>query len=149
MGQYELCGQVLDIAQDLGCRFILTLGGLKREEVVKTPKLYCAASDPQTLREALQYDLEVIGGHIFGVAGLLIGLGSLRGMRGLCILAETLGYPDALAAREVLRIVCQMLHLKVSLERLDAAVEATKGILKSFGVSVESEEDKARFRGLI
>ncbi|NIW20137.1 proteasome assembly chaperone family protein, partial [candidate division KSB1 bacterium] len=68
-------------------------------------------------------------GHIFGLAGLLLGLGKLRGMRGFCLLAETPGlYPDATAAREVLRVVCKMLRLKVDLSRLDVAAEATRDI---------------------
>jgi len=134
VGQYELCGRILNTAEELGCRYIITIGGLKREEVTDVPKLYCAASDLETLHRALGYGVNIIGGHIFGVAGLLIGLGRLRGMRGLCILAETLGYPDAVAAREALKVVCKMLHLNVDLSRLDKAAEATQRILESFGI---------------
>ena len=144
LGQYELCGRILDIAQELGCRQIITLGGLKREGKVDTPELYCAASDLQTLHEALSFGAKTIGGHIFGVAGLLIGLSKLRGMRGLCLLAESPGYPDASAAREVLNVVCKMLQLKVDLARLDTAAEATRNILESFGLTTPPTEEKAR-----
>jgi len=134
-GQYELCGHVLDVAEELGCRYIITLGGLKREEKVDAPKLFCAASDPETLHEALSLDAQIIEGHIFGVAGLLVGLGKLRGMKGFCLLAETLGlYPDATAARAVLKAVCGMLHLNVDLSRLEITAEATRRILESFGM---------------
>ncbi|MFQ6081371.1 MAG: PAC2 family protein [Candidatus Bathyarchaeia archaeon] len=143
-GQYELCGRILDIAEELGCRQIITLGGLKREGKVDTPGLYCAASDLQALHEALRFGAKIIRGHIFGVAGLLIGLGKLRGMRGLCLLAETPGYPDASAAREVLNAVCKMLQLKVDLARLDTAAEATRNILESFGLATPPTEKKAR-----
>ncbi len=47
IGQYELCGRILDIANELGCSQILTLGGLKREGKVDVPEIYCAASDPR------------------------------------------------------------------------------------------------------
>ncbi|KPV63364.1 MAG: PAC2 family protein [Candidatus Bathyarchaeota archaeon BA1] len=144
VGQYELCGRILDVAEELGSRHIITLGGLKREGEVTTPKLYCAASDLETLREALGYGVEIIGGQIFGIAGLLIGLGMLRGMRGLCLLAETLGYPDATAAREVLKVVCKMLGLKVDLSRLDMAAEATRKILESFGLITQPAEKRVR-----
>jgi len=145
-GQYELCGRVLDIAEELECRQIITLGGLKHQKRIEIPELYCAASDPESLREALSFGAKVIHGHIFGVAGLLLGLGKLRGMRGFCLLAETPGlYPDATAAREVLKVVCKMLRLKVDLSRLDVAAEATRSILESFGLeTLPIDEEKAR-----
>jgi uncharacterized protein (TIGR00162 family) len=153
VGQYELCGRILDVAEQSGCRYIMTLGGLKREEQVEKPGLYCAASDSETLKDALGLGAKIIGGQIFGVAGLLIGLGGLRGIRGFCLLAETPGlYPDAVATREVLKAVCRMLHLKVSLSRLDKAAETTNNILKSFGIVSPSTEKRRRepeFRWLI
>jgi uncharacterized protein (TIGR00162 family) len=153
VGQYELCGRILDVAEQLGCRYIMTLGGLKREEKVETPKLYCAASDSETIQDALGLGAKIIGGRIFGVAGLLIGLSRLRGMKGFCLLADTPGlYPDAVAAREVLKAVCKMLHLKVNLNRLNKAAEATNKILKSFGIVFPSTEERKRepeFRWLI
>jgi len=153
VGQYELCGRIVDVAEQLGCRYIMTLGGLKREKQVEKPDLYCAASDSKTLQDALGLGAKIIGGQIFGVAGLLIGLGRLRGMRGFCLLAETPGlYPDAVAAREVLKAVCGMLHLKVNLSRLNKAAEATSDILKSFGIvspSIEKRKREPEFRWLI
>jgi hypothetical protein len=135
VGQYELCGRILDIAEEFGCRYIITLGGLKREEKIKSPKLYCAATDRETLKDALDAGAKIMGGQIFGVAGLLIGLSKLRGMKGFCLLAETPGlYPDVTAARKVLNVVCKMLHLKVDLSRLDTAAEAIQNTLESFAL---------------
>jgi len=153
VGQYELCGRILDVAEKVGCQCIMTLGGLKREEKVEKPKLYCAASDRESLQDALGVGAKIIGGRIFGVAGLLVGLGRLRGMKGFCLLAETPGlYTDAVAAREVLKAVCRILHLKVNLRRLDMAAEATNSMLKSFGIvspSIEKREREPKFRWFI
>jgi uncharacterized protein (TIGR00162 family) len=154
VGQYELCGRVLDVAEVLGCRYVVTLGGLKREAKVAVPKLYCAASDAEFLGEALSLGAKRIKGRIFGVAGLLVGLCKLRGMKGLCLLAETPGfYPDATAAREVLKAVCKILRLRVDLARLDLATEATRKILESFGLVADptekGTEEESRFRWLI
>ena len=152
-GQYELSGRILDIAQESGCHYIITLGGLRVSEKVETPKLYYAASDPQALDEALSLGANKLGGQIFGIAGLLIGLGKLRDMRGICLLAETPGfYPDASAAREVLKAICELLHLDVDLSRLDVAAKATRDILESFGMvagPTEKRAEKSRFRWLI
>jgi len=153
-GQYELCGHVLNIAEEFGCRQIITLGGLKREEKVDTPRLFCAASDPETLHDALGLDAQIIEGHIFGVAGLLVGLGKLRGMKGFCLLAETLGlYLDVEATRAILKAVCKMLHLKVDLSRLETAAETTRDILESFGVITDTTEkgvkEDTKYSGLV
>jgi proteasome assembly chaperone (PAC2) family protein len=144
-GQYELCGKVLDIAEELGCRFLITIGGFKQEEVKETPEIYCAASDPETLKEALNLGAKIMVGNIFGVAGILIGLGSLRGFRGFSLLVETLGtYPDANAARYALSALNKYLNLKVDLARLDAAAEKTTKILESFGWVRTVKEEKKR-----
>ncbi|MFQ6065123.1 MAG: PAC2 family protein [Candidatus Bathyarchaeia archaeon] len=152
-GQYELSGRILDVSQELGCSYVITLGGLRVGEKVESPKLYCAATDTQALNEALALGAEKIGGQIFGMAGLLVGLGRLRDMRGFCLLAETPGfYPDASAAREVLNAVCKILHLKVDLSRLDVAAKATSDILESFGMVTRPTEKggkESRFRWLI
>jgi len=143
VGQYELCGRVLDLAKECGCQYVITLGGFRREEKITTPKLYCAASDHETLKEALKLGAEIIEGQIFGVAGLLIGLCKLWNMRGFCLLGETPGfYPDASAAREVLNAVCKLLHLSVDISRLDLAAEATRDILGSFGMVTQPSEEK-------
>jgi len=145
-GQYELCGKVLDIARDLGCSYIVTLGGLRKDEkITEPPKLYCAASDSETLKEALNLGAEIIEGQIFGIAGLLVGLCKLWEMRGFCLLAETPGfYPDASAAREVLNAVNKMLHLQVDMNRLDSATETTCQILESFGLVAQPAEEKRK-----
>lgn len=144
-GQYELCGRVLDIAEKLGCQFLITIGGFKQEEVKETPEIYCAASDSETLKEALSLGAKIMVGNIFGVAGILVGLGSLRGFKGFSLLVETLGtYPDANAARRALSALNEYLKLKVDLSRLDAAAEKTTKILESFGWVRTVKEEKKR-----
>ena len=154
VGQYELCGKILDISQELGCRYILTVGGLRKDEKIDKPDIYCTASDTETLQEALDLGAKIMKGHIFGVAGLLVGLCKLRNMKGLCLLAETSGlYPDAEATREVLKAINTMLNLKINVENLSGATEETGQILKSFGIvspsSVEKKDRKEDFRWFI
>lgn len=145
VGQYELCGKILDLAQEFGCNYILTVGGLKKDEKVDKPELHCAASDVETLEELLNLGARIMKGHIFGIAGLLVGLCKLRDMRGLCVLAETPGlYPDAEATREVIKALRKMLNLKINLKSLRRAAEETDNILKSFGIVSPSIEKKRR-----
>ena len=152
-GQYELCGKILDISEELGCKYILTVGGLRKEEKIETPEIYCTASDTETLQEALDFGVKIMKGHIFGVAGLLVGLCTLRNIKGLCLLAETSGlYPDAVATRQVLKVINTMLNLKINLENLSTAAEETGELLKSFGIvssSIEKKDREADFRWFI
>ncbi len=154
VGQYELCGKILDIVEKFGCRYILTVGGLRKDEKIEKPEIYCTASDSQTLQEALNMGSKIMKGHIFGIAGLLVGLCKFRNIKGLCLLAETSGlYPDAEATRVILKIINKMLNLNVNLENLSSIAEETGEILKSFGIvspsSVEKKDRKDDFRWFI
>ena len=144
-GQYELCGRVLDLAQELGCRYVLSLGGFKQDEVKPIPQLYIAASDTETVNEALGLGAKIMVGQIFGVAGILIGLVRLRGIKGFSLLVETLGtYPDANGARQVLITLNKFLNLSVDLSRLDVAADETKKILESFGIIRSGIDEKKK-----
>ncbi len=117
-GQYEFCWHTLEAAEELGCKRIITLGGYRPGREVREPKLYYAASDPETANEAEKLGAEILSGQIFGVAGLLIGLCKLRQMKGFCLLAETPGeYPDEAAAREILKVLTKILGLNLDLNK--------------------------------
>jgi len=144
-GQYELVGKVLDLAQELGCRFVISIGGYKKSEVQQVPAIYSAATDNKTMREALDLGTKVMVGHIFGVAGLLIGLGRLRKLKGFAILVDTLGmYPDANAACHALTTLGKYLDLNVNLSSLDVTADQTKKALESFGLISNIREEKKK-----
>jgi uncharacterized protein (TIGR00162 family) len=144
-GQYELCGKVLDIAQELGCRFVISIGGFKKDEVQAVPAIYSAATDNETMKEALDLGTKMMVGHIFGIAGLLVGLSRLRNMKGFALLVDTLGmYPDVNATRYALTALGKYLNLNVDLSRLDATVEQTKKTLESFGLVRNIAEEKKK-----
>jgi uncharacterized protein (TIGR00162 family) len=144
-GQYELCGKVLDLVQELGCRCVISIGGFKKEEVPAVPAIYCAATDEATMKEILDLGTKVMMGHIFGIAGLLIGLGKLRGLKGFSLLVETLGmYPDAKATRHGLAVLGKYLGLDVDLSKLDATADQTKNVLESFGLIKNVAEEKKK-----
>jgi len=144
-GQYELCGKVLDIAQELGCRFVISIGGFKKDEVQAVPAIYSTATDQETMKEALDLGTKVMVGHVFGIAGLIIGLGKLRNLKGFALLVDTLGmYPDANATRCALTMLGKYLNLNVDLSKLDVTAEQTKKILESFGLIRNIQEEKKK-----
>jgi len=144
-GQYELCGRVLDMAQELGCHYIITLGGFKTEQTTEKPQIYCAATDPQTLKTALNLDTKIMVGQIYGIAGITIGLAKLRNLKAFSLLVETTGtYPDPKAAKQALTALKKHLKLKINLTNINLAAEETQKTLQSFGVITRAKQEEKK-----
>jgi uncharacterized protein (TIGR00162 family) len=144
-GQYELCGRVLDVIEELGCRYVISLGGFRQEEIKSPPQLFCAATDTETMNTVLGLGAKVMIGQIFGVAGILIGLARIRNFKGFSLLVETLGnHPDASGTRHAMTALNKFLGLDIDLSRLDIATEETKKILESFGLIRTVVEEKKK-----
>jgi uncharacterized protein (TIGR00162 family) len=150
-GQYELCGRVLDMVQELGCEYVITLGGFRQEEVKSPPQVYSAASDLETMSKVLALGTKIMVGQVFGIAGITVGLARLRGIKSFSLLVETLGtYPDMEATRYALMSLNKFLGVNIDLSRLDIAVAETKKVLESFGlirtVAEEKKKEEQQFR---
>jgi len=149
LGQYELCWKVLELAKRLGCELVVTMGGYKREKVPRRPRVFCAATHPDLLEEARRLCDGVVIGNIYGAAGILLGLGELMGMRGVCFLAETTGlYPDARAASEVLKVVSRFLGIEVDISKLEQAATVTEDLWRSLKRSREARPER-RGEGIV
>ncbi|MCI0497307.1 MAG: proteasome assembly chaperone family protein [Thermoplasmata archaeon] len=131
-GQYALAEAVLDICSDLGVRSVYTLGGYSVGHFVEGPRVFAAVNSPDLVGWVRGFDVVVgegePGGGIVGASGLLLGLGGLRGMRGVCLMGETHGYiADPASARAVLEVLKSMLGLEADLDDLDRkAVEVER-----------------------
>jgi predicted ATP-grasp superfamily ATP-dependent carboligase len=113
--------------------------------------MYCAASDHETLDEALSLGAKIMVGQIFGIAGLMVGMARLRGVKSFALLVDTLGtYPDVSATRSALTALNKFLKLNVDLSHLDASADETKKMLASFGlirtIGEEKKKDEQKFR---
>ena len=57
----------------------------------------------ETMQQALDLGTKVMVGHVFGIAGLSVGLAGIRDMKGFSLLVDTPGMnPDVNAARYAL-----------------------------------------------
>ena len=86
------------------------------------------------------------GGGIVGASGLLIGLGKLRGLQGVCLMGETPGYlVDPKSAKAVLNVLMKVTNIKVSLSALEKKAKEIERIahqLKEIeGLSKEKSEE--------
>jgi proteasome assembly chaperone (PAC2) family protein len=137
----------LDIAQDLGCQLAVSLGGFKKDEVKGVPSVYTAATDEETLKAALSLapGAKVMVGHIYGIAGIVVGLSRLRDLKSFALLVDTVGmYPDAVGSRVALEILNKYLGLTVNLSEVEATTSLTKKLLESFGLVRNIAEEKKK-----
>ena len=145
VGQYELVGKVLDIAQQFGCRFVISIGGFKKDEAQPVPGIYSTATDLDTMQQALDLGTKVMVGHVFGIAGLSVGLARIREMKGFSLLVDTPGMnPDVNAARYALMTLGKYLNLEVDLSTLEASGDEIKKVLESFGIIRSITEEKKK-----
>jgi uncharacterized protein len=145
VGQYELVGKVLDIAQQFGCRFVISIGGFKKDEAAEVPGIYSTATDLETMQQALDLGTKVMVGHVFGIAGLSVGMARIRDMKGFSLLIDTPGMnPDINAARYALITLGKYLYLEVDLSSLEASGDEIKRMLESFGIIRSITEEKKK-----
>lgn len=145
VGQYELVGKVLDIAQEFGCRFVISIGGFKKDEVQAVPGIYSTATDLETMQEALDLGTKVMVGHVFGIAGLSVGLAGIKDLKGFSLLVDTPGMnPDVNAARYALMTLGKYLKLSIDLSTLEESGDEIRKVLESFGVIRSITEEKKK-----
>jgi uncharacterized protein (TIGR00162 family) len=145
VGQYELVGKVLDSAQEFGCRFVISIGGFKKDEAQPVPGIYSTATDIDTMQEALNLGTKVMVGHVFGIAGLSVGLAGIRDIKGFSLLVDTPGMdPDINAARHALTTLGKYLNLNIDLSTIDETCGEIKKILESFGIIRSITEEKKK-----
>ena len=145
VGQYELCGKVLDLAAEFGCHFVISIGGFKKDEAQAVPGIYSTATDLETMQEALDLGTKVMVGHVFGIAGLSIGLAKVGNIKGVSLLVDTPGMnPDVNAARYALTTLGKYLKLDVDLSKLEESSDEIKKVLESFGIIRSITEEKKK-----
>ncbi|MDR2707299.1 MAG: PAC2 family protein [Nitrososphaerota archaeon] len=145
VGQYELCGKVLNFVRDLGCNFVISIGGFKKEEIQQVPGIYSTATDLDTMKTVLDLGTKVMVGNVFGIAGISIGLAKLYDMKGFSLLVDTPGMnPDVNAARYALLMLFEFLSFKVDLDNIEQTCEEIKQVLEVFGLTKNVPEEKKK-----
>jgi len=147
-GHYILTDQYLDIAAELGVRRIYTLGGFGVGHFVEEPRVLGALNRPE-LREEIEaagvvFQRDEPGGGIVGAAGLILGLGTMRGIEAICLMGETSGYlVDPRSATSVLTVLSHLLNVPVDPTQLnDRAAEMERmieGLIE--GERLQSDEE--------
>lgn len=141
---FNTAGNILDFVDGYKTRMIITLGGLSTGKMSKSPKVYGAVTHKQLIRDFKKYGVlfdRKDGQTIVGAAGLLLGLGQLRGMKGICLMGETQGnYVDPKAAKSVLEVLRQYLKIKLKLDDLDRKAAEIEEMIARFEQIQKSQQ---------
>ena len=126
--QYKLAEKAIDTAMQYGLKRIFTLGGLGTGDIVRNPKVFGAATTIEQVEELKKYGVIFRGGGaIFGAAGLLVGLGMLKGIPAACLMGETHGQIiDAKSAEAVLKVLAAILGIDMDMTELAGKAKDTE-----------------------
>ena len=127
---YEFSDITLDLLEKMGCKELITLGGIGLNEIPKKPKIYCTGNSKKAVGKykssLIQTNLYGVVGPIVGVSGLLLGLASRRNMDAVSFLAETYGHPIYLGikgAKELLKVIDTKFKLNLDINKLDREIK--------------------------
>jgi len=145
-GHYEIVETVLDFIDKLGVKEMFTLAGLSIGETKKEPQVIGAVSDPELVKKYGKFGIDFEAGSkvgtIVGASGLLLGMGRTRGIKGICLLGETVGYPiipDPKSAEAILRVLTKILNVKLDTAKLQKKVKE----MENFINKIENVQRKA------
>lgn len=141
-GQYELADFILKIAKSYNVNQIFTLGGYGLGREIKEPHVLGAATTRRLVNKIKKYGVvfreNEPGGGIIGASGLLLGLGKLYGMEGVCLMGETPGYlVDPKSAKAVLDVLSKVLNIKIDMTKLEIKAREIEAIAQQLRILEE------------
>jgi proteasome assembly chaperone (PAC2) family protein len=91
LAHYQVCSEIVDFVEKLGCHFIVTMGGVPMTE--DKTQVYVAATSPRLATEFMEKGAVIYGkGRIVGGTGLTLALAKERNLEGVCLLGTTTGF---------------------------------------------------------
>lgn len=150
-GHYEISGKILDFVKGMGCKDVITIGGYGAGKVVEKPRVLGSVTDAKMIKEyekfGINFKISDQVGTIVGASGLLVGLGKIYGMRGLCLLGETSGFPiitDPNSAEVVLDVLQKVLDIKIDMSKIQEKVKEMHQFIKK--ISELQEQAMSQFK---
>ncbi len=136
-GHYEIVESILKYITKFNVKEIFALAGLSVGEIVEKPKVIGVVSEPELVKKykkyGIDFDTGAKVGTIVGAAGLLVGLGRYYGMKGVCLLGETIGFPiipDPRSAEAVLNVLSKILNIKIDTSKLQTKIKEMEEFIK-------------------
>lgn len=131
--QYEVMDVILDYFEEHNGKQIITLGGYSTGKLQEKPRVFGSTTDKSTIEKYKKEGIVfgVAEGSIIGAAGLLLGLGKMRGISGICLMGETHGtYIDNRSAQRVLETLSKLLGIEINTEKLIEKAKESEEIIR-------------------
>lgn len=131
--QFEVMNIILEYFSLLGGKRIITLGGYGMGKLVEKPRVFGAVINKEDVEFYKKFGVTFgeVEGSIIGAAGVLLGLGKLKGMDGICLMGETHGtYIDHKSAQKVIETLSEITGIKVDVSKLTEKAKESEGIIK-------------------
>ncbi|MEK6821486.1 MAG: PAC2 family protein [archaeon] len=145
--QYDFSRTLVAAFKELNISTICTIAGLNigEERLKITPNVIASATDKKTLDEwkARGVKPSESEGTIWGHAGLLLGLGKMHGIPGVCLMGETsarLVYGDPGASKVVLDLLNKTFGLKIKMNKIDAESKEIESAFQKLSETMQAEE---------
>jgi uncharacterized protein len=106
----------------MNAKEIITLGGYGKGSPVEKSRVLGSVTHKKLIKkyEKKGVIFNEAKGTIIGAAGMLLGIGKLRNFQGICLMGETHGaFVDHNSAKELLKVLCNVLEVKINLENID------------------------------
>lgn len=131
--EYILSEQLLDLITKFKISNIYSLASYVTGTFVNEPKIYGTATNPDIVKSFRSFNISTLdNGNITGMNGLILGLGKLRGIEGICLLGETSGYViDAKASKNLLEILNKVLGIKINMDEMNKRSKDTEILIKN------------------
>jgi uncharacterized protein (TIGR00162 family) len=154
-GQYELSTEVLEIASKFKVKKIFTLGGYGLGRMVEKARVLGAATHLKLVEEMKKvgviFQEGEPGSGIVGASGLLLGLGKIQDMEGVCLMGETSGYfADPKSAQAVLGILTKILDIEIDYSELESKasqIERITAHIQDMETITDKSQDDLRYIG--
>ncbi|MGZ5546735.1 MAG: PAC2 family protein [Nitrososphaeraceae archaeon] len=158
--EYVLSEQILDLITKFKISNIYSLASYVTGTFVNDPKIYGTATNPEMIKSFRSFNISTLdNGNITGMNGLILGLGKLRGIEGICLLGETSGYViDAKASKNLLEILNNVLGININMDEMNKRSKDTEILIKNLeqqmmaksgqfpqGVPTEEQEEELMF----
>ena len=148
---YEFTRVLLDFLEDIGCKEIITLGGVGLPEEPNKPLIYAAGNNKKYVGGFKSFGVKTnsfgVVGPIIGVSGLLVGLAKERKIPAVSLLCETFSHPLYVGLREskaLLDVVNKKYNLSVDFSFIDEEITSLEGEISSLMVQGSSSLTKKR-----
>src|SRR5215207_9488458 len=131
--EYVLSEQILDLITKFKISNIYSLASYVTGTFVNDPKIYGTATNPEMVKSFRSFNISTLdNGNITGMNGLILGLGKLRGIEGICLLGETSGYViDAKASKNLLEILNNVLGININMDEMNKRSKDTEILIKN------------------